>query len=45
MAIAGMVLGWVGVGFILLMIALMIFGLLTMPWGDGGMMMRDHDPG
>lgn len=45
MAIAGIVLGWVGVAFILLMIALMIFGLLTMPWGDGGMMMRDHDHG
>lgn len=45
MAIAGIVLGWVGVAFILLMIALMIFGWLGMPWRDGGMMMRDHADG
>lgn len=37
MAIAGIVLGWVGVGFILLMILLMTFGWMSMP---GGMDMR-----
>lgn len=41
MAIAGIVLGWVGVAFLLAMIGLTIAGVSVMPWGDGPMM-RDH---
>jgi hypothetical protein len=37
MAVAGIVLGWVGVGLLLAMIALMIAGVSMMPWGDGPM--------
>jgi hypothetical protein len=37
MAVAGIVLGWVGVGLLLAMIALMVAGVSTMPWGDGPM--------
>jgi hypothetical protein len=37
MAVAGIVLGWVGAAFLLAMIALMIAGASTMPWGDGPM--------
>ena len=39
MAIAGIVLGWVGVGVLLLMIAMMAFGWMSMPSmmnGGGG---------
>lgn len=42
MAIAGIVLGWVGVSVVLLMITLMIFGVLSMPSGGGMMGGRDH---
>ncbi len=38
MAIAGIVLGWIGVAFLLAMIVLMIAGVSMMPWGDGPMM-------
>lgn len=37
MAIAGIVLGSVGVAILLAMIALMIAGVSMMPWGDGPM--------
>jgi hypothetical protein len=30
-------LGWVGVAFLLAMIALMIAGVSRVPWGDGPM--------
>lgn len=43
MATAGIVLGWVGVGFILLMIVLMVVGVMSMPsgpMGDMGEMMN-----
>jgi hypothetical protein len=36
-AVAGIVLGWVGVAFLLAMIVLMIAGVSTMPWVDGPM--------
>ncbi len=39
MAIAGIVLGWVGVGIFLLVLTLFLLGVLTMPWGP---MMRDR---
>ena len=35
MAIAGIVLGWVGVGLILLMIASVVLGWMSMPMMDG----------
>lgn len=38
MAIAGIVLGWVGVGLLVAMIVLMVAGVTLMPWGDGSMM-------
>ena len=41
MAIAGIVLGWVGVAILVAMIALMLAGVSMMPWGDG--MMRGGD--
>lgn len=34
MAIAGIVLGWVGVGFLVLWIVLMAFGIMSMPSMD-----------
>jgi hypothetical protein len=37
MAVAGIVLGWVGVALLLAMIVLMLVGAWTMPWGDGPM--------
>ena len=41
MALAGIVLGWVGLGFILLMVAFMAFGWMSMPWNmDMDMMNR-----
>ncbi len=39
MAIAGIVLGWVGVGMFLLALTLFLLGVFSMPWGP---MMRDH---
>ena len=33
MAVAGIVLGWVGVAFLVAMIVLMIAGVSMMPWG------------
>lgn len=41
MAVAGVVLGWVGVAATIVMIVLMIAGVSMMPWGDGPM----HDGG
>lgn len=38
MAIAGIVLGWVGVGLLVAMVVLMVAGISLMPWGDGSMM-------
>ena len=39
MAIAGIVLGWVGVGIFLLVLTLFLLDVFTMPWGP---MMRDR---
>lgn len=43
MAIAGIVLGWVGVAVVLLMILLMVIGVMAMPPGPMGEMMNDHN--
>ncbi len=40
LAVAGIVLGWVGVGILALVIILFLVGVFTMPWGP---MMRDHE--
>lgn len=37
MAVAGIVLGWVGVALLLAMTVLMVAGVSMMPWGDGPM--------
>lgn len=44
MAIAGIVLGWVGVAFLLAMIVLIVAGASVMPGGDGPTM-GDHGGG
>lgn len=40
LAVAGIVLGWVGVGILALVLILFLLGVFTMPWGP---MMRDHE--
>lgn len=40
LAVAGIVLGWVGVGILAVFIILFLVGVFTMPWGP---MMRDHE--
>ena len=40
MAVAGIVLGWVGIALLLAMIVMMVVGI-SMPWGEGGMMRHD----
>ncbi len=39
LALAGIVLGWVGVGILALLLILFLVGVFTMPWGP---MMRDR---
>lgn len=43
MAIAGIVLGWIGVALLLVMIALMVAGVSVMPGGDGAMGGHGHE--